>query len=94
MRLVIDDPEIGSLREQIDAIDRRILELLAERLVVVHKVGDQKREKGLAVYDPKREEALLESLVRRAPPSLDDRAVRAIFQAIVAQSRRLEEEMI
>lgn len=91
---MIDDPEIGSLREQIDAIDRRLLELLAERLAVVHKVGDQKRKKGLAVYDPTREEALLLSLVERAPASLDEQAVRIIFQAIVGQSRRLEEEML
>lgn len=91
---MIDDPEIGSLREQIDAIDRRLLELLAERLAVVHKVGDQKREKGLAVYDPKREEALLLRLIERAPSSLDERAVRTIFEAIVSQSRRLEEEML
>lgn len=91
---MIDDPEIASLRKQIDAIDRRLLELLAERLAVVHKVGDQKRQKGLAVYDPKREEALLSSLVARAPASLDERAVRTIFEAIVSQSRRLEEEML
>ncbi len=91
---MIDDPEIGSLREQIDAIDRRLLELLAERLSVVHKVGDQKREKGLAVYDPKREEALLARLVERAPTSLDEQAVRTIFEAIVSQSRRLEQEML
>lgn len=91
---MIDDPEIGSLREQIDAIDRRLLELLAERLAVVHKVGDEKRKKGLAVYDPKREEALLLRLVERAPASLDEQAVRTIFAAIVGQSRRLEEEML
>lgn len=91
---MIDDPHIASLREQIDAIDRRLLELLAERLAVVHKVGDQKRKKGLPVYDPKREDALLSSLVARAPASLDERAVRAIFEAIVSQSRRLEDEML
>jgi chorismate mutase-like protein len=91
---VIDDPDIASLREQIDAIDRRLLELLAERLAVVHKVGDQKRQKGLPVYDPKREDALLSSLVARAPASLDERAVRTVFEAIVSQSRRLEEEML
>jgi chorismate mutase len=62
--------------------------------VVVHKVGDQKRKKGLAVHDPKREEALLRSLVARAPSCLDEQAVRAIFEAIVGQSRRLEEEML
>jgi chorismate mutase len=91
---VIDDPKIGSLRQQIDTIDRRLLELLAERLRVVHQVGDQKREKGLAVFDPVREEALLENLVRNAPHVLDEQAVRAIFQAIVSESRRLEQEML
>ena len=91
---MIDDPEIGTLRQQIDVIDRQLLDLLALRIVVVHQVGDQKREKGLAVYDPKREEALLKRLVAQAPPALDEKAIRTIFEAIVSQSRRLEEEMI
>lgn len=88
---VIDDPEITNLRERIDAIDHEILRLLVERLHVVHQVGEEKVRKGLAVFDPRREERLLERLVASAPQVFDERAVRAIFSAIVSESRRLED---
>lgn len=88
---VIDDPEITSLRERIDTIDHEILRLLAERLHVVHQVGEAKLRKGLAVADPRREEQLLQRLVESAPEVFDERSVRAIFSAIVGESRRLED---
>lgn len=90
-RAVIDDPIIEAYRLRIDALDHRLLALLAERLSVVHQVGEEKRRKRLPVFDPNREEALLEQLVRDAPPGFDEAAVRAIFSAIVSQCRRLEE---
>jgi chorismate mutase len=91
---VIDDPDIGSLRQKIDEIDRQLLELLCQRLRVVHQVGQEKLEKGLAVFDPSREEALLQKLIAVAPENLDARAIRVIFTAIVGESRRLESEAV
>jgi chorismate mutase len=91
---VIDDPNIGSLRQKIDEIDRQLLDLLRERLEVVHQVGQEKMEKGLAVFDPSREEALLQKLIASAPKNLDERAIRVIFTAIVSESRRLESEAV
>jgi len=87
---VIDDPAIEALRQRIDAIDHRLLELLAERLTVVHQVGQEKRRKTLPVFDPAREELLLQKLVCDAPQGFDEEAVRAIFLAVVSQCRRLE----
>lgn len=94
IRAVIDDPDIDVLRKQIDTIDRKLLELLAKRLLVVHQVGDHKREKGLKVYDPAREEALLQKLIGLAPDCFDEASVRNIFSAVVAECRRLELEQM
>ena len=87
---MIDDPHIDSLREEIDTIDNDLLQLLARRLHVVHRVGDHKREKGLHVFDPNREEKLLRKLVHAAPDAFDEQSVRNIFAAIVGECRRLE----
>ncbi len=91
---MIDDPEITKLRERIDQIDHEILNLLAERIAVVHEVGEEKKRKGLAVFDPNREECLLSRLVDSAPPIFDEKAVRTIFSAIVGESRRLEDDQM
>ena len=87
----IEDPAIDALRVKIDAIDQRLLQLIAERLEVVHQVGEEKRQKGLKVFDPNREEKLLRKLISVAPPELDEQAVRNIFAALVRECRRLEE---
>lgn len=90
----IDDPTISELRRKIDALDQRLLALIAERLEIVHEVGEEKRKKGLRVFDPAREELLLLRLIQTAPAPLDEQAVRNMFAAIVRECRRLESQKI
>lgn len=91
---MIDDPQIEELRRTIDAVDQQILTLLAERVRVVLAVGERKRREGLAVYDPAREKSLLDRLASEATAPLEPAAVRRIFETIVTESRRLEQEHI
>lgn len=58
--------DLNSLREQIDQVDNRLLDLIAERLILVKKVGDIKKKLGRKVRDPKREQERLENLAFRA----------------------------
>lgn len=44
--------ELNALRDQIDAVDKQMLELLAQRLSLVEKVGEVKSEHGLPIYAP------------------------------------------
>lgn len=85
------DPELEALRQAIDEIDARILELVAARVRVVLSVGDYKRKRGLAVYDPERERGLLDRLCNAAPAPLDRETVRRIFERLVDESRRIEQ---
>jgi chorismate mutase/prephenate dehydratase len=87
---VTDDPEVEALRVEIDRIDQRLLQVLAERATVVLRVGERKKVVGLAVHDPRREQALLERLVAQAPVPLDRELVLTVFRTIVAECRRLE----
>jgi 3-deoxy-7-phosphoheptulonate synthase/chorismate mutase len=91
---VIEDQEIDELRRQIDAIDLQLLTLLAKRHEVVLAVGERKRLQNLPVYDPKREAAQLERLGALAPPPVDGETIRAVFSAIMQESRRLQEQHI
>lgn len=55
---------LSELRDQIDAVDQQIIDLLAERLRLVGEVGEVKTKHGLPIYVPEREAAML--LKRRA----------------------------
>ena len=85
---------LEELRAKIDDIDRRILELLAQRVETVMRVGEYKRERGLAVYDPERERSMLERLGQAAPIPLDDETVRHIFERVIDECRRIEQRHV
>ncbi|MFT6926400.1 MAG: chorismate mutase/prephenate dehydrogenase [Psychromonas sp.] len=58
---------LSKLRDQIDAVDQQIIDLLAERLRLVGEVGEVKAKHGLPIYVPEREAAMLAK--RRAEAS-------------------------
>jgi chorismate mutase len=94
MLAVHPDPRMASLRQRIDQVDRRILELVAERARIVLEVGDYKHERGLPVYDPSRERAMLEQLCEAIPAPLDGEAVQRIFERLIDECRRLEQRHV
>ncbi len=51
---------LAELREQIDSLDHELLQLLAKRQQVVHKVGEVKQQHGLPIYAPQREAEMLQ----------------------------------
>lgn len=50
---------LDDLRQQIDTLDRQLVELLVARSRVTAEIGAVKRERGLALYMPERESELL-----------------------------------
>lgn len=86
-----DVTELAQLREQIDQIDDRILELLAERIRVVLRIGELKRRAGIPVYDADRERAIYERLCRRAPKPATADIVHSVFERVIDESRRAEQ---
>jgi chorismate mutase len=84
-------PELEQLRVSIDEVDRKILDLIAERVRLVLAVGDVKRERNMPVYDPDRERRILDRLASMAPAPLDGTTVRRIFERLIDEARRLEQ---
>jgi len=84
-------PELARLRARIDAIDAEILDKLNARAEAVREVGRVKGRSGLAVYEPAREQAIVERLVSANPGPFPDRAIGPVFREIVSATRSLEE---
>ena len=81
-------PDLLEVRELIDELDRRLVDLLLQRHDLSKRAGHIKRRDGQPVRDPSREDALLEQRAGWARDGgLDvDGAIR-IFRAILEQSR-------
>ncbi|MEZ8808069.1 bifunctional chorismate mutase/prephenate dehydrogenase [Vibrio atlanticus] len=84
--------ELNELRDQIDAVDKQMLDLLAQRLALVEKVGEVKSEHGLPIYVPEREAAMLASRRQEAekigvPPQLIEDILRRTMRESYASEK-------
>jgi chorismate mutase len=86
-------PELDALRQEVERIDRTLVQLIAERVEVARRIGVVKRESDLPTLDPAREAAVVRragSLARDA--GLADEDVRYIFWHLIGLSRRAQLE--
>lgn len=86
--------DLDVLRNEIDDIDTKILELVARRIAAVVQIGDYKRSRGLPVYDAVRERLVLQRLMGQTPPDLDPQVVRRVFERIIDESRGIEQHQV
>ncbi len=82
--------DLEPLRRRIDEIDRRLIELLNERAQIVVDVGRHKRAKGVPIYSPHRESAVLKKVLDASTGPLPKRTVEAIFRELMSGSFALE----
>ena len=87
----VEDPTLEALRREIDAIDDQILALVVQRVKKVVAVGDYKRERGLAIYDPERERRMIGRLSALAVDPLTPDTVRRVFERLIDESRTIEQ---
>ena len=85
--------ELAQCRSEIEAIDRRLVALLAERVALGRKTATIKRAAGLPILDPQREAEVIRRAVTTAREhDLPVEAIREVFWHVVGLSRRAQEE--
>jgi chorismate mutase len=81
---------IDSLREQIDQLDERLLDIFNQRAALALKIGTVKKQHDLPIHDPTRERLIFERVKNTNPGPLEDDAIIRLFERVIAESRRLE----
>lgn len=92
----MDDTQkrLAELRDKIDAIDDRILELLNERARFVLEVGRAKHSKpGSRFHVLEREESIYERLASSNAGPFPTQAIRPVFREIISASLNMEKPM-
>jgi chorismate mutase len=85
--------ELGACREDLERLDRELVDLLAQRLTIARRTAALKRAAGLPIMDPQREAAVIRSAVAHARSlGVPEEPVREIFWHIIGLSRRVQEE--
>lgn len=81
---------IDELRQQIDDIDERLVQLLSARAACALAIGHEKKLLGLEVYQPSREAEVVGHVQRINQGPLDNEAMKRLFERIIDEARRLE----
>src|SRR2546430_12361 len=83
------DP-LHRLRQQIDALDAKIVDLLNDRAKIVVEIGRIKQAANFPIYAPDREKAVLDKVRRLNRGPLHDRCLEAVYRELMSGSFALE----
>src|SRR3989339_1545301 len=84
------EDDLKNLRDQIDAIDLKILNLINQRLEIGKKVGMIKRETGSRIIDRTRERNVIEKLSKINQGPADKQLLRYFFNVIITATRDIQ----
>ena len=80
--------ELSELRREIDAVDQQLLPLFLRRCALSKEVAAAKQDRGLPLWDPRREAEILET--RREGTGEEAPYVEALFKTLFHLSRLLQ----
>ena len=85
--------DLLEIRQRIDKIDNRLVELFVERMKITDEVAAFKKAKGLPVLDRGREEKILDKIALLAGEEFSSDA-KELYEKIFELSRAHQEELL
>ena len=83
-------PNLATLRDAIDAVDRDLLAALNRRATLAQQVGEIKRAENSAAFRPEREAQVIAGLQLHNPGPLTAENVSVLWREIMSACRALE----
>lgn len=81
---------LSKCRDEIDAIDLQLLELLNRRTRVVEEIGRVKETLDMPIYEPKREDDVFRNVTAHNHGPLTPDALKRVFERIIDEMRSLQ----
>lgn len=89
------NPSLTLLRRKIDIVDRQFLRLLSKRHLISRAIATEKRKNRIAITDRQREKSMITDWLTRASAlGLRKRFIRLLIHVIIAESKRMQEEIV
>jgi chorismate mutase len=90
-----DASDLDAIRDRLDVVDRRLVEVLSERARLITEVIAFKRGHKMAVVDRPREEEMLQRIgAIAADGGLDPRIARQVLRSVIDAFTLLEVEQL
>jgi chorismate mutase len=84
--------EIADWRCRIDKLDEEIVRLISERAQAAKAIGELKKEAGLPIYEPSRENVVFDRVKQINPGPLPDSELQHIYERIIDVMRGLQRQ--
>ena len=85
------DERLAAYRKEIDGVDQQIAALLNERAATVQRIGNLKKEAGLPIAAPAREQQVIARVVEAGKSGpLPPATLKRIYEAILLEMRKWE----
>ncbi len=82
---------LENLRKKIDEADEKIVRLIAERIKIAEEIGGLKKQQGKQIEDAKREQAVLENIIKIAgQENLNPEDIARIYRLIMSMAKSVE----
>ena len=78
--------DLTEIRQDIDNIDRQLVDLFCQRMALAAQVADYKKANNLPIFVPGRERDILQRVAEQAGPEMDDYA-RTLYSMLFELSR-------
>ena len=86
--------DLKELRDQIDVIDRQIVDLYQERMEIAAGVAEYKINTGKKVVDKEREDSKLATLTALGKTDFNKHGIRELFEQIMSMSRKRQYQLL
>ncbi len=86
--------DLGILRQQLDEIDKEIVELYQRRMNICEDVARYKIANGKMVLDKEREKQKINTLTALAENEFNEKGIQELFEQIMSMSRKLQYRML
>lgn len=82
--------DLKCLREEIDRVNKELIELFIERMRISQEIGEYKKEKGLKIYDRKREEEIIQKAIEGKDEKYKE-YISEFLKELMSMSRDIQE---
>lgn len=86
--------DLSEIRNEIDAVDRELVELYVRRMGLTEQVAAYKIANGKKVFDKEREQKKLESIQALVEEPFQKKGVRELFEHLMSMSRKRQYQLL
>ncbi len=90
----MSESDLKTLRDQIDALDKKIISQIQERAEIAHSIGQIKLKAGEPIYRPDRERDVYEKITSISKGPLPASVILAVYREIMSGTIALEHPIV